>query len=111
MLPGLSSRGGTAPKLTDHLDLATLETITDTPERACYRCRLKAGEAGDKTAEFLRATLVLHKPTKTIESLELASAAEFSPTWRIRASKNCKSLQLKPGVSKVCTTPAHFPLT
>ena len=77
------SRGGTAPKLTDQLDLTSLETVANTPERATYRCLLKPGEAGDKTAKFLRATLVFHKPTKTIESFELASADKFKPTFGV----------------------------
>ena len=81
------SRGGTAPKITDQLNLATLETITNTPERATYRCQLRSGEMGDRTAEFLRATLVLHKPTKTIESLELGSTGEFAPTFGVKISE------------------------
>jgi hypothetical protein len=81
------SRGGTAPKLTEQLDLATLETIADTPDRATYRCRLKTGEAGDKTGEFLRATVVLHKPTKTIESFELASVSEFKPVMGVKIAE------------------------
>lgn len=74
------SRGGTAPKLTDQFDLTTLELAGEAPERATFRLKLKPGERGDKTAEFLRLTLVLHKPTRTIESIELASAGEFHPT-------------------------------
>ena len=86
------SRGGTAPKLTDQLDLATLETVTDTLERATFRCRLKRGEAGDKTSDFLRAKIVLHKPTKTIESIELASTGEFSPTFGVKIAEMSTAL-------------------
>jgi hypothetical protein len=85
------SRGGTAPKITDSLDLATTEVITETPERTTYRCHLKKPEAGDRTAEFLRATLVLHKPTQTIESFELGSTGEFSPALGIHI-KEMKTL-------------------
>src|SRR5688500_9441564 len=60
------SRGGHAPRITESLDLGTIELISETAERATYRCRLKKGEAGDNTAAFLRSTLVLHKPTATI---------------------------------------------
>jgi hypothetical protein len=74
------SRGGTAPKLTDQFDLNTLAIIRETDDHATYQLRLKPGEKGDKTAEFLRATVVIHKPSRTIESLELASAGEFHPT-------------------------------
>lgn len=81
------SRGGTAPKLTEQLNLATLETVADTPERVIFRCQLKPGEMGDKTSEFLRVTLVLHKPTKTIESFELASTGEFAPTFGVKIAE------------------------
>jgi len=77
------SRGGNAPVLNDQLDLAAPEVVAESPERATYRCRLKPGEAGDKTAEFLRVTLVVHKPTQTIESLEISSASAFQPTWGV----------------------------
>jgi hypothetical protein len=78
------SRGGTAPKITDSLDLASTEVIAETAERTTYRCRLKKPEAGDRTADFLRATLVLHQPTRTIESFELGSTGPFSPALGIR---------------------------
>lgn len=81
------SRGGTAPKLTDQFDLTTLEDVSDSPERATYRVRLKPGESGDKTAEFLRMTIVLHKPSRTIESLELASTGEFHPTLGVKIAE------------------------
>ncbi len=77
------SRGGSAPLLTNQLDLTAAETIAETPERATVRCRLKPGEEGDKTAAFLRVTLVVHKATQTIESLEIASAGAFSPTFGV----------------------------
>lgn len=74
------SRGGTAPKITDQFDLTTLETVSETPERGTYRCRLRRGESRDVTAPHLRATIGLHRPTRTIESIELASDRGFSPT-------------------------------
>jgi len=78
------SRGGTAPKLTDQLDLSTLQLASESPKRATLRCHLKPGEAGDATAKFLTATLILHKPTRTIESFELAADEPFSPTWGVK---------------------------
>ena len=77
------SSNSTAPLITEQLDLRAPETLADTPERATYRCRLKPGEAGDKTAAFLRVTLVVHKPTHTVESLELSPDGEFQPTWGV----------------------------
>lgn len=78
------SRTGTAPKLVEQLRLETTELVSETPERATYRCRLRPGESGDKTAAFLRATLVLHKPTGSIESVELASVEPFAPTFGVK---------------------------
>jgi hypothetical protein len=93
------SSGGTAPKITDSLDLATLELASETADEAIYRCRLRKGEAGDKTAEFLRATLALHKPTQTIASFELASTGEFSPSIvvKIREMKTVMTFSVPTG--------------
>lgn len=81
------SRGGTAPNLTEQLDFKTLTIAEENIERVTYRCRLKPGEAGDATAKFLVATLVLHQPTKTIESFELAAHEPFSPTFGVKISE------------------------
>ena len=77
------SRTGTAPKLTDQFVLEALDLVSDTPERTTYRCPLRPGESSDKTAAFLRATIVLHKPTHAIESIELASIQPFKPTFGV----------------------------
>lgn len=74
---------GSAPLLTDQLDLMNPETVNDSGDRASYRVRLKPGEAGDKTAEFMRVVLTVHKPTHTVESLEISSSGEFKPTWGV----------------------------
>lgn len=81
------SRTGTAPSIVEQFDWPTLEKISDTPERLTYRCRLRPGESRDKTAPFLRATIVLHKSTATIESIELANAAPFSPTFAVKIAE------------------------
>lgn len=81
------SRGGTAPRLTDQLDLTTLSVTNDDADRMTLRFRLKPGEEGDNTARFLQATIVLHKSTRTIESLELASTESFSPTFGVRIAE------------------------
>jgi hypothetical protein len=78
------AQGATAPKLTEQFDLASLETISVTPERATYRCHLKPAEAGDQTSAHLLVTLVVHKPTQTIESLEIANTVAFSPTFGVK---------------------------
>lgn len=80
------SRGGTAPQLSDQLDLTTLQILTETSERATCRFRLKPGEAGDATAKYLVATIVLHKPSRTIESFEIAAEEAFAPTLGVKIS-------------------------
>ncbi len=86
------SRGGTAPKLTDQFDLATAETVSDTPERATYRLKMKPAEVDDRTAAFLRVTVRVHKPTHTVESIELASTGEFSPTFAVKIAEMITTL-------------------
>jgi hypothetical protein len=81
------SRAGTAPKLVDQFLLDSLETVADTPEHATYRCPLRRGETRDTTAAFLRATIVLHKPSHTIESVELANTEPFSPTFGVKIAE------------------------
>ena len=81
------SRTGTAPSLIDQLDLNSAEVVTDSAERVTCRFRLRPGEARDRTSPFLRATLVIHKTTRTIESVELANTAEFSPTFGVKIAE------------------------
>ena len=81
------SRAGTAPKITEQFDFPSLETLSDLADRATYRCRLRPGESRDRTAPFLRATIVVHKPTQTIESIELASVSTFSPTIGVKIAE------------------------
>lgn len=81
------SRAGTAPKLTEQLILEQTETVSETDERVTYRCPLRPGESRDKTALFLRATLVVRKPAPTIESVELASISEFSPAIGVKIAE------------------------
>lgn len=81
------SRTGTAPKLTDQFFLEAVETIGDTADRVSYRCPLRPGESRDNTARFLRATVVVHKATRTIESVTLASIGEFSPTFGVKIAE------------------------
>lgn len=77
------SRGGTAPKLVEQLDLTSVEQTGDDAGRITFRCRLKSGEGGDRTANFLRATLVVHQPTATLELIELHSIEPFRPAFGV----------------------------
>jgi hypothetical protein len=74
------SRGGTAPKLAEQLDLDSVQTLGVTAEQATFACGLRRGDAADTVSPHLRATLVVHRPTHCILSIELASTGEFSPS-------------------------------
>jgi hypothetical protein len=82
-----TNRSGAGPQLAEAFDLSTVEPVADTADYASYRCRLRPGSSGDKTARFLTATLRVHKPTHTIVSVELASAGEFSPAFIMTISE------------------------
>lgn len=81
------SRTGTAPRISDQFFLEAVETLSDAPERAVFRCPLRPGEARDDTARSLRATITVHKPTRTIESVELANHEPFSPAIGVRIAE------------------------
>lgn len=78
------SRAGTAPRLAEQIDSAGAELLHEDPERVTYRCRLRPGDAGDRTAAFLRARIVIHRATATIEILELHNTAPFRPTFGVK---------------------------
>lgn len=78
------SRAGTAPSLVEQLVLEAGETVSETAEHITFRCPLRPGESRDQTALHLRATLVVHKPTRCIESIELANVEPFKPTLGVK---------------------------
>lgn len=95
------SRGGTAPKLIEQLDLASLETLPAEGEHSTFRCRLKPGDGGDTVAAALRATIVVHRPSHAIESIELASTGEFSPSMVVKiAGMNTRLTYSRPSDGK-----------
>ncbi len=61
-----------------------MEVANEDEERITYRCRLKRAESGDRTADHLRATLLLHRSTGTIEAIELGNREPFSPALAVR---------------------------
>lgn len=81
------SRNGTAPNLLDQLDLGHLEIIADDATHATYRCKLEPGEKDDSSAEFMRVTLQLHKPSNTIESFTISSTGPFSPALGVKIAE------------------------
>ena len=81
------SRGGTAPRLAEQIDAAEAKVVAEANERATFRCRLRPAEAGDRTADFLHATVVVHRPSRTIEAITLENEAPFRPALGIRITK------------------------
>lgn len=81
------SRAGTAPRLESQIDFDTLSIADETPERITYRARLKEAEDGDATARYLVATIVLHRPSTTIESFQIASTESFSPVLGVKIAE------------------------
>lgn len=77
-----------APRLQEQLDLASCETLPPEGAQTRYRFRLKAGDASDRSAEHLRVTLTYHQPSHTIVSVEIASAAPFSPVFGIKIAES-----------------------
>ena len=78
------TNSGTAPQLSDQIDQASLVVVTETAERITYRGRLKPSEKEDRTAAFLRAVIVWHKATGTIESLAIENTATFAPSFGVK---------------------------
>lgn len=78
------SSTSTAPQLSDQIDLTSLVIEHETAERITYRSRLKPSEKEDRTAAFLRAGIVWHKATRTIESLTIENTAPFAPSFGVK---------------------------
>jgi len=78
------SSSGTAPQLSDQIDQSSLIVETETAERITYRGVLKPTEKEDRTAAFLRAVIVWHKATGTIESLVIENTAPFAPSFGVK---------------------------
>lgn len=81
------SRSGNGPRLNQQIDLATVTSLRETTDQTTFTARLKSGEDGDRTAEFLRAVFVWHKPTASIDSFTIESIGEFSPTLGVKIAE------------------------
>ena len=58
--------------------------MTESAELGVYRFQLKTGDKDDKSAAFMRVTYTLHRPSRTIERIELASTEPFSPVLMVK---------------------------
>lgn len=78
------SSNETAPNVKDQIIPETCEILSETLERGVYRFQLKPGDSDDSSAQYMRATFTLHRPTSTIERVELASTGPFSPVLMVK---------------------------
>ena len=78
------SSNETAPNVKDQIIPDTCEVVEETTERGVYRFQLKPGDDDDSSAQFMRATFTLHRPTATIQKVELASTGPFSPVLMVK---------------------------
>jgi hypothetical protein len=76
-----------APNVGDQIIPDTCEVISETPERGVYRFQLKPGDSDDSSAQFMRSTFTLHRPSATIEQVELASTGAFSPVLMVKVQE------------------------
>jgi hypothetical protein len=76
----LRARGEPAPNVKHQINRETAELIREEGERSVWRFQLLPAH-GDAWAAHMAATFVLHRPTRTIEQVELAARESFSPRW------------------------------
>jgi hypothetical protein len=76
--------GETAPNVKDQIAPGTCDVVEETSERGVYRFNLRPGDEDDASAQFMRVTFTLHRPTATIETVELASTGPFSPVLMVK---------------------------
>jgi len=79
--------GLNAPNVKDQLNRESVEAVSDDGERAAWRFRLVPGGPDDSSARHMAATFTLHRPTATVEKVELASFEPFSPVFGVRISE------------------------
>jgi len=85
----LSRRSGnsTAPNVKDQIDPASCELVQADDIRATYRFHLLPGASDDHSATHMTATFTLHKPTATIERVELTAFEPFAPMFTVKVTE------------------------
>ncbi len=73
------SSGQTAPNVKDQIDENSGEVLSDDGVHVTWRFKLLTTDAADRSAAHMTATFTLHRPTRTIERVELASFEPFKP--------------------------------
>lgn len=81
------SSNDTPPNVKDQIAPDSCEVLSETPERGVYRFQLKPGDKDDHSAQFMQATFTLHRPTATVEKIELASTGPFSPVMMVKVQE------------------------
>lgn len=81
------SSNDTPPNVKDQIIPDSCEVLSETTERGVYRFQLKPGDSDDHSAQFMQATFTLHRPTATVEKIELASTGPFSPVMMVKVQE------------------------
>lgn len=84
---------GTAPNIKDQIDPATCELASEDGERASYRFKLLTTDKADRSAAHMNAVFTLHKPTSTIERVELSSLEPFSPMFSVKVNEAATTIE------------------
>lgn len=79
--------GQTAPNVKDQINPDSCELVNDDGTRATWSFRLLPGSNEDRSAAHMAATFTLHRPTGTIERVELASFEPFSPVFSVSVAE------------------------
>jgi len=81
------SSNETAPNVKDQILPGSCEVLSETDEKGVYRFSLKPGDDDDHSAQFMKVTFSLHRPTATIVQVELASTGPFSPVFMVKVAE------------------------
>ncbi len=81
------STGQAAPNVKDQIDEDSGEILGDDGTRVRWRFKLRATDEDDSSAPHMAATFTLHRPSRTIERVELASFEPFRPVLGISISQ------------------------
>lgn len=79
--------GQTAPNVKNQIDHDSCTLVDDDGVRARWRFLLRPGATDDYSAAHMTATFTLHRPTATIEQVELASFEPFSPVFSVKIAE------------------------
>lgn len=77
------SGNDTAPDVVKQLDLNSAERLSDDAEHSVYRFHLNAGGTDDTSAKYMRASFTFHKPTASVQRVELVNTEPFSPMMTV----------------------------